>query len=566
MKGLVLKIAGVLASLCAPFVITSVAHAATITWSGGGTPNVGGSYDVSDTANWVGGVAPTTGDVIVFPMTVPSSQLRINNDLTAGTSFAGVQVSGVATSCGSTPTLIFSGNAIALTGDLAVTATGGCTASINIDIDLAADVSISSSGDTYASFGAVDGNNTVDVVTHSLTVDIGDNQGSFNYGIAGSGLVNIAGSVSLYYPNPSYSGDYNVAAGSYLTSSETDSLGTSAVTVTVASGGSVVLCGSDAGVTYPQSFVLAGEGIVSAYDGSMSGALILTKFCGLGGGGTYVPATTTISGNVTLSANTKVRAWDNLKVTGPLSGAFTIGSVTGSTGKLMIESSANTSLTPNGVIEPEVTTTSVTDSKPGDDMTVGQMDVIILNGSRKDVYVNGTLKGTGTIAGTLNVAQGAKLAPGLSPGCINSGNLILSGTYEVELADLTACTEYDQTNVTGTVDVTGSTLSVVRFDGMVPRLNDSFTIILNDGTDAVTGTFTGIAQGGTIVSGGITYSVSYTGGTGNDVVLVVTAVDSGLGAPNTGVMQIVKSGTILPILAILSALGIVGINFVHKKQ
>ena len=177
----------------------------------------------------------------------------------------------------------------------------------------------------------------------------------------------------------------------------------------------------------------------------------------------------------------------------------------------------------------------------------------------------GKFSGTGTITGPLTVKINGVYGPGYSPGCINSGNLTIAGTYEVELANLTPCTKYDQTKVTGTVNLTGGTLSVIRFDNMVPSLNDSFIIIDNDGSDAVTGTFTGMAQGATFVADGITYSISYTGGDGNDVVLVVTAVASSLGAPNTGA-HIIKSGVILPLLAIASALSIIGINFVATKK
>jgi hypothetical protein len=47
----------------------------------------------------------------------------------------------------------------------------------------------------------------------------------------------------------------------------------------------------------------------------------------------------------------------------------------------------------------------------------------------------------------------------------------------------------------------------------------SFTLINNDGTDAVVGTFKGLPEGATLTSGGMTFQISYVGGTGNDVVL-----------------------------------------------
>ena len=65
-----------------------------------------------------------------------------------------------------------------------------------------------------------------------------------------------------------------------------------------------------------------------------------------------------------------------------------------------------------------------------------------------------------------------------------------------------------------------------------PAIGDTFTIINNDGSDAVTGTFDGLAQGATITDGNVTFTISYTGGNGNDVVLTTTDVTytwSGLG-------------------------------------
>ena len=49
--------------------------------------------------------------------------------------------------------------------------------------------------------------------------------------------------------------------------------------------------------------------------------------------------------------------------------------------------------------------------------------------------------------------------------------------------------------------------------------NDQFTIINNDGSDAVIGTFAGLPQNKKLYIGQELFQISYTGGTGNDVVL-----------------------------------------------
>jgi hypothetical protein len=74
-------------------------------------------------------------------------------------------------------------------------------------------------------------------------------------------------------------------------------------------------------------------------------------------------------------------------------------------------------------------------------------------------------------------------------------------------------------SVTGAVNLAGAKLNVSPADGYTPTLNQTFTIIDNDGADAVSGTFAGVANGGTATIGTLKYQVNYNAGTGNDVVL-----------------------------------------------
>jgi len=92
-------------------------------------------------------------------------------------------------------------------------------------------------------------------------------------------------------------------------------------------------------------------------------------------------------------------------------------------------------------------------------------------------------------------------------------------TYSVQLNGTTPGTNYDQLSVTGTVNLASATLSVSL--GYTPAVGDSFTIVANDSVDPVTGTFSGQAEGSTITVNGIAMTISYVGGTGNDVVLSV---------------------------------------------
>lgn len=73
----------------------------------------------------------------------------------------------------------------------------------------------------------------------------------------------------------------------------------------------------------------------------------------------------------------------------------------------------------------------------------------------------------------------------------------------------------------GTVDLTGSTIFPQLF-GTNPTNGEVFTLIDNDGVDAVTGTFAGYPEGASYVSGPVTLTISYVGGDGNDVVFTAS--------------------------------------------
>ncbi|MBL0141947.1 MAG: IPTL-CTERM sorting domain-containing protein [Betaproteobacteria bacterium] len=154
-------------------------------------------------------------------------------------------------------------------------------------------------------------------------------------------------------------------------------------------------------------------------------------------------------------------------------------------------------------------------------MSVSGGSVLVTGSMTGPVTVNagGTLGGTGTVSGSVTVNAGGTIAPGLSPGVINTGSVTLGGATAIEILGTTLGTQYDNINVTGTVTIAGGTLSLSG--AYVPVLGDVFTIISNDGADAVTGTFAGLAEGATIGFNGATLRISYVGGTGNDVVLTV---------------------------------------------
>jgi hypothetical protein len=106
--------------------------------------------------------------------------------------------------------------------------------------------------------------------------------------------------------------------------------------------------------------------------------------------------------------------------------------------------------------------------------------------------------------------------------------------------------ENSQLQVTGTVDLGGSTLSVDLLDTFKPTNGFSFLIIDNDGTDPVVGTFAGLPEGALFGGGGLPFRISYAGGTGNDVVITRVVAPapmlSSLNALSNGQMSIAGLG------------------------
>jgi fibronectin-binding autotransporter adhesin len=157
---------------------------------------------------------------------------------------------------------------------------------------------------------------------------------------------------------------------------------------------------------------------------------------------------------------------------------------------------------------------------------------LVVNGSISTsvlttVASGATLGGSGTV-GALTVDSGAFVTPGNSPGILTvNGNYTQAGTYNAEITGTTAGSQYDQIAVTGAVDISGGSL-VALFSSGSYALGDKLFILLNDGFDAITGTYSGFAQGATVATyGGFDWAISYladsAGNTfigGNDIALM----------------------------------------------
>ncbi|MFL5238466.1 MAG: PEP-CTERM sorting domain-containing protein, partial [Rhizomicrobium sp.] len=153
------------------------------------------------------------------------------------------------------------------------------------------------------------------------------------------------------------------------------------------------------------------------------------------------------------------------------------------------------------------------------------------------VTVNGsgtTLGGTGTVSGSVtlgNTTAGAILNPGAkgtagtagAVGTLNTGAITLTGSNAFHIdASGTGAGNWDKLNVIGAVVLgTTSTLDLAIATGLAFTLGTQYTLIANDGTDAISGAFANAANGATITAGNYNFMVNYAGGTGNDLVLTV---------------------------------------------
>jgi fibronectin-binding autotransporter adhesin len=349
---------------------------------------------------------------------------------------------------------------------------------------------------------------------------------------------NFSGNLTVNQGILKVAADENIGSGTVTlaTNTKLQVTGTTTLDNTVALSGNATLQ-TDTGAAVTLSGALSGGNKVLTKAGA--GNLTLSNTgneAGLTAGVTVSAGTLAVAaddalpgGTVTLAASTKLQLTGDTGAS-PIDNAITLsgsatvevdngksaevsGAISGSL-KNLTKTGAGT-LTLSGTN----TYTGTTSVSAGTLATTGT-----LNGSGAGavtVSSGATLAGSGTVNSAVTVSSGATLSPGIDGTSSGAGTLTVNGnlsiasggTLAADINGTTAGTGYDQVVVTGSVDVTGATLSPVL--GYTPALNDSYTLIDNDNTDAITGTFTGLAEGARTGS----LEASYAGGTGNDFTL-----------------------------------------------
>ena len=548
------------------FALPQAASAATRTWTG----TTSGSWTLA--ANW-GGTAPVLNDDLVFP--AGAGNLTNNNDFFPFSAFNSITVTGAGYTLNSTlPTNLGAGGISSSTGTVTInidfsltaaqawTVTGGLLI-MNGDLGLSGQT-LTLSATTGAGF--LNGN----IVNNGTIIKQGTGDWTMNGANTFTGQIQInAGRLIANTATVFGVADDTLANGTVVNSGGTlafaggltyptelltiDGAGEGGLGVLQAGAGTV-LTGTVSVGSGTAMFLQPGQTI--RFNGIVTGA---GRF-GMGGPGTYIlnNAGNNFSGGVlwgaTSSSDSTLRLQcnncvpDSVALNIPASGAFdvndnqeTITSIAGAgtvtlgilIGRLTITGGATTfSGAINGV--GSVTHTGGTLTLTG--VSTGAVSYSNTNGTTivtgtgafpgSYTQSNGTLGlSTNGTMGSVTI-NGGTFEPGNSGNGIgNTGNLTLAAavTYG-ETINGTAAPVFGNVHVTGAVNLGGATFSL-NGSGAGVVAGNTFTIIDNDAADAVAGTFAGLPEGATIPGGpgGLNYTISYIGGTGNDVVLTAAA-------------------------------------------
>jgi hypothetical protein len=174
----------------------------------------------------------------------------------------------------------------------------------------------------------------------------------------------------------------------------------------------------------------------------------------------------------------------------------------------------------SGTIRVNGSNVSIRNSGSFSGTIIGSVDI---DGSMPDATIaGGAFSGKGSFG---NVTTTAGLSPGsLRPGItraiatLQTRSISIGGTFH---ADVISGAPSDRLVVNGTVTL-GDQLDAALLNNP-PAQTEVVTIVENDGSDAIVGTFAGLAEGAQIAAPGAVMTISYRGGDGNDVTLTIVA-------------------------------------------
>jgi autotransporter-associated beta strand protein len=126
---------------------------------------------------------------------------------------------------------------------------------------------------------------------------------------------------------------------------------------------------------------------------------------------------------------------------------------------------------------------------------------------------SGRLVVSGSFTSNITATSGT-LVPNNAPS--TTGNLSLNSGARLELRP-----NLDTISIGGSITLTGN-LDIMAAPGLSP--GSTYTILNKTSSGVISGTFAGKPQGSTFAASGYNWTISYTGGDGNDVTLTIPAM------------------------------------------
>jgi len=257
----------------------------------------------------------------------------------------------------------------------------------------------------------------------------------------------------------------------------------------------------------------ANTGLITLGNSNSSSFLFNEGISESGGGGVVAQGSFVANGAVSFASN--------FKVNGNNVGIVTLDLGSDSIFNGLVDVQANERINKNGIATLRLITNTGSTFKGT--MAVNQGQVIFSdNFSSMDnlTISGGTVSGAGSVGKVYGLA--GTVAPGDTVGTLTTGNFSLNALMTLSLqVGTTSNGVNDLVLVNGTVSLNNATLSVTT--GNFITVGTTYTIIQNDGTDVVSGTFLNLPEGASYTSGNTIFTVSYKGGTGNDVTLKVVS-------------------------------------------
>jgi autotransporter-associated beta strand protein len=299
-----------------------------------------------------------------------------------------------------------------------------------------------------------------------------------------------------------------------------------------------VSLGSNATLTVAGTQDFTFNGVISGTSGALAstdpGVLTLNGANTFGGGVTISQGTLSVGNDSALG--TGILTLTDLRTIQSVGGAHTVANNASFVDRVTITGSNNLTLT--GVIASSGATPQLTKVGSGAATLAGNnttysanifvnAGALFVNGQQPNTLVTvnsgATFGGSGHVGNVTVNGSTLKAGTATSAGALTTGNVQFNAgsTFVVPMNGPAAGSGYGQLNVIGTATL-GTTNVTLSLPGVfVPRPGDTLTIINNDGTDAISGNFTGLSDGTSVVINGVTTTIHYSGGTGNDVTLTV---------------------------------------------